>query len=114
MVPSVMMNGVARLVAASRPLARPMNAPVASPARMPSQTEPVARIVSAVASPATDREAPTERSRPPEMRSVVWPAATMPSVEIWNRMFDRLPIDRKRGLPTAVTATIAINVISRA
>ena len=108
------MNGVARLVATSSPLIAPMSVPAPSPEATPIVTEPVLKITIAVTSPATDKAAPTERSSPPAMSSMVCPVATMPSVETWNRILRRLPADRKRGLPTAVTITTATSVMRSA
>ena len=113
MVPRVTMKGVARFVATSMPLMAPMIVPAAMPANTPTTTDPVPMIVKAVASPATESDAPTDRSSPPATRRMVWPDATMPRADTWKRMLSRLFGDRKRGLPTAVTTMMATRVSSK-
>src|SRR6478752_4724011 len=66
-----------------------------------------AAIITAAATAAMAAVGPTDRSMPPAMMTSVMPSATQALIEDCCRILRRLALDRKFGLRTAKTITIA-------
>ena len=109
-VPSVVMNGLMRARATSRPLIRPAPAPVINAAAMPSRGQPVRVAVIAPSTAARPIVEPTERSMPPAMMTSASPSATIPTTEISRATLNRLRAVRKYGLVMLSATKTAISI----
>ena len=80
------------------PLTRPISAPVSSPPTMAAGTgKPAAVISLALTTAESPALEPTDRSNSPEISSMVWPMAMMPTNDTTCRMARMLRSDRKAG-----------------
>jgi hypothetical protein len=88
-VDSVAMKGLMRPAVVIRPLTTPNPSPTSTPSVSASPASMCAADRAAT-TPAMEKIAPTERSKPPAMKTSVEPTAMMPTPAFWSRMLKRL------------------------
>jgi hypothetical protein len=88
------------------PKPRPTRAPRISEAQRPS---PVPLKIFAAMIPVNADVAPTDRSKPPAMKTSVPPAAMIPTGAVWNARFFMLSHVKKTGLETDRVMKSAMN-----
>ncbi len=111
-VPSVSINGSARVLAASEPFKKPIKQPSASPAVIEIQTGMPDLSILDTTQAVTDIAEPTERSIPPDIIRTVMPIETMPRVETCCKMFLMFLADRNTGeeMPMIIMSAIKTKI----
>src|SRR5215211_7513608 len=105
-VASVATKGGNPAFATISPFRAPTATPNRSPAKIPGHS-PYSLITIEPATLISPITMPTERSKPPERITIVWPQATIPRIAVWRLTLRMLTSLRKLGLSSEKVTTIS-------